>query len=158
MSTTTIHIYKQNLKFSSAHFLIFDSKNAEKLHGHNYQVRLDMQVKNNPVSGYSINFEDVKSEVKKLVDQLDEQVLLPEQNEEMKFKVTGKNLEVTFRDRFYSFPKNEVVLLPMVNTSVELLSKYLAEIIFKKFSKQGAEKIRVLVEETRGQGASFSLP
>ncbi|HEX7673020.1 MAG TPA: 6-pyruvoyl tetrahydropterin synthase, partial [Bdellovibrio sp.] len=70
---------------------------------------------------------------------------------------TDKSLEVTFRDRFYVFPANEVVLLPVTNTSVENLSLLLAQDFFKEFEKYGVKSVRVLVEETQGQGASSTI-
>ncbi|MNL75101.1 hypothetical protein D3C87_2008500 [compost metagenome] len=72
----------------------------------------------------------------------------------MKFKKTEKSLEVTFRDRFYVFPLNEVRLLPVSNTSVENLSRLLAEEFIAEFKKYGVESVSVSVEETLGQGAS----
>ena len=153
---TSLHLYKQNLKFSAAHFLIFDEKRAERLHGHNYQVRVvfhfGSQTENE--NGYLIDFQKLKSHIKNQLDQWDEMVLLPGQNQEMKFVEKGPSLEVRFRDRFYVFPKNEVLRLPITNTSVEQLSRLLAENFYEAFSAQGVKQVRVLIEETRGQGAS----
>lgn len=159
MSTTTLHLAKQNFKFSAAHFLIFDETHAERLHGHNYQVKVDLvapakssaaQVK----QGYFVDFNIFKKFIKAKLDSWDEIVLLPKSHPDMKFKFTEKSLEVTFRDRFYVFPQNEVVLLPVTNTSVENLSRLLAEEFFSEFQKYGVCEVKVLVEETSGQGAS----
>jgi 6-pyruvoyltetrahydropterin/6-carboxytetrahydropterin synthase len=157
MSHTTLHIYKQNLKFSSAHFLIFDEKNAEKLHGHNYQVSVAIAVPKSAgqgKSGYFINFKVFKEYIKSACDRWDEHVLLPADNPEMKIQKKGKSLEVNFRDRFYVFPANEVCQLPVTNTSVEQLSKLLAEDFLKEFGRYGVSRLTVKVEETKGQGAS----
>lgn len=157
---STLHLYKQNFKFSSAHFLIFDEKNAEKLHGHNYQVRVDIQV-SEPTKmaekGFYIDFNVFKKTIKARLDLWDEHVLLPAKHPEMNIKESGPSLEVRFRERFYVFPKNEVHLLPVTNTSVEQLSRLLAEDFLHEFKKLGVQNIRVLVEETRGQAASCSL-
>jgi hypothetical protein len=53
------------------------------------------------------------------------------------------------------FPENEVVLLDIVNTSVELLSQILAKETLQQFKSSGAKSVEVRVEETPGQGASF---
>lgn len=155
MSHTSLHLFKENFKFSSAHFLIFDEKNAERLHGHNYQVRVDLQVPTVlPEQGYFVDFSVFKKAIKDQLDQWDEHVLLPAKHPDMKTSVSGNSLEVRFRDRFYVFPKDEVILLPINNTSVEQLSKILAEDFWEKFKSFGVTRIRVMVEETRGQGAS----
>ncbi|MCE3010822.1 MAG: 6-carboxytetrahydropterin synthase [Proteobacteria bacterium] len=156
-STTTLHLYKQNFKFSSAHFLIFDEKSAEKLHGHNYQVRVDIQVPSEvdmSEKGFFFDFNEFKQEIKRQVDLWDEHVLLPADHQEMKIQEKGSSLEVRFRDRFYVFPKNEVHLLPVTNTSVEQLARLLGEKLHQSFKKWGVRRLKVAVEETRGQSAS----
>ncbi|QLY23880.1 6-carboxytetrahydropterin synthase [Bdellovibrio sp. KM01] len=160
MSTTTLHLAKQNFKFSAAHFLIFDETHAEKLHGHNYQVKVDINApadESQHSDGYFMDFNVFKKFIKARLDVWDEIVLLPQNHPDMKFKKTDKSLEVTFRDRFYVFPLNEVILLPVTNTSVENLSKILAEEFFAEFKKYGVQKVVVSVEETQGQGASTAV-
>lgn len=160
MTSTSLHLAKQNFKFSAAHFLIFDETTAERLHGHNYQVEVDLEVPEQAATGgrgFFVDFNVFKKRIKELLDQWDEVVLLPERHPDMKFQVVGPSLEVRFRDRFYVFPANEVVLLPVTNTSVEQLSRLLAEAFFAEFKTHGVRGIRVKVEETRGQGASTSV-
>lgn len=159
MALTTLHLAKQNFKFSSAHFLIFNETEAEMLHGHNYQVKVDIvcpENKRHQQLGYFIDFNVFKKIIKAKLDLWDEQILLPALHPDMKYKVSldGKNYEIHFRDRYYSFPKQEVVWLEINNTSVEQLSLLLAQEFHKDFSIYHVEKVRVLVEETRGQSAS----
>lgn len=162
MHSTTLHLAKQNFKFSSAHFLIFDENSAEKLHGHNYQVKVDVSYaseKATEAQGYFVDFNVLKKIVKDHCDLWDEHILLPEKHPDMKYQISqsGKNYDIHFRDRFYSFPIIESIWLPITNTSVENLSLLLAKNIFKKIKDLGVTKIRVNVEETRGQSASSTV-
>jgi 6-pyruvoyltetrahydropterin/6-carboxytetrahydropterin synthase len=158
MKTTTLHLHKQNFKFSSAHFLIFDAHSAERLHGHNYQVAVDLKVPSGfgEESGYFVDFNIFKKHIKARLDQWDEHILMPALQPEMKFekKGKGKGLQVLFRDREYLFPQEEVILLQIKNTSVEELSSLLAHDFLQAFKSYGVRQVRVRVEETRGQGAS----
>lgn len=157
MRLTTLHLAKQNFKFSSGHFLIFDDVSAEKLHGHNYLVQVDISVSEQAdltKTGYFVDFKEFKNIIKAQLDEWDEHVLLPSMRGDMKIQKRDANYDVHFRDRFYSFPQNEVILLPVTNTSVEQLSKILAESFFEKFKKFNVQKILVRVEETAGQSAS----
>ena len=162
MALTTLHLAKENFKFSSAHFLIFDEKSAEMLHGHNYQVRVDIAcpepLEQNQL-GYFIDFNVLKKTIKARLDQWDEHVLLPAKHPDMKYKVSldGKNYDIHFRDRFYSLPISEVIWLEITNTSVEQLSGILAKEFFNVFQKLHVSKICVEVEETRGQSASTTI-
>lgn len=161
MVDTTLHLYKQNFKFSSAHFLIFNQHSAEKLHGHNYQVSVEIQGPENSHDqdgkGFYIDFNVFKKAIKARLDQWDEMVLLPAQHPDMQISKKSPSLEVRFRDRFYVFPENEVCLLPVTNTSVEQLSRILAEEFFEMFKQYQLRKIQVMVEETPGQGASSTV-
>lgn len=162
MHLTSLHLAKQNFKFSSAHFLIFDEKSAEMLHGHNYQVTVDItcvQPKDGEDRGYFIDFNVLKKIIKEHCDAWDEHILLPEKNPEMRHQISlsGKNYDIHFRDRFYSFPVIETIWLPITNTSVENLSLLLAKNLLKKMKDFGIHKIRVSVEETRGQSASSTV-
>lgn len=160
MTSTSLHLAKQNFKFSAAHFLIFDETSAERLHGHNYQVEVDLEVPEQGATaarGFFVDFNVFKKRIKERLDEWDEVVLLPERHPDMKLQRVGPSLEVRFRDRFYVFPANEVVLLPVTNTSVEQLSRLLAEAFFAEFKGHGVVGLRVQVEETRGQGASTSV-
>lgn len=151
-ASTTLHLAKQNFKFSIAHFLIFDEKHAEKLHGHNYQVKVDLAFS----EAYFLDFNVLKKTVKAQLDLWDEHVVLPRLNPDMKYKISddGKNYEVNFRERFYSFPLNEVIWLDVANTSVEAFSKILAQVFLNAFSSHQVHKVRVTVSETAGQAAS----
>lgn len=160
MSSTTLHLFKQNFKFSSAHFLIFDEQRAEKLHGHNYQVAVHLQVpeigqaSSENERGYFVDFNVLKKLIKARCDEWDEHVLLPAKHPEMKIKKKNASLEVRFRERMYAFPANEVILLPITNTSVEQLSKLFAETLLADLQEFRVASVRVRIEETRGQGAS----
>ena len=167
---STLHLTKQNFKFSSAHFLIFDEKSAELLHGHNYHVKVDISyneanatAKANATAtedkGYFVDFNILKKIIKDQCDVWDEHILLPEKHPDMKYQISqsGKNYDIHFRDRFYSFPVMETIWLPITNTSVENLSLLFAKNIFKKIKDFGVTQVRVSVEETRGQSASSAV-
>ena len=162
MHSTSLHLAKQNFKFSSAHFLIFDENSAELLHGHNYHVKVDVSYdleKATEDKGYFVDFNVLKKVIKDQCDLWDEHILLPEKNPDMKYQISqsGKNYDIHFRDRFYSFPVIETIWLPITNTSVENLSLVFAKNIFKKIKDLGVTKLQVSVEETHGQSASSTV-
>jgi 6-pyruvoyltetrahydropterin/6-carboxytetrahydropterin synthase len=158
VKSTTLYLAKQNFKFSSAHFLIFNATEAEMLHGHNYQVSVELF---GPVpdsyhsQGYFVDFSVIKKVIKAKCDLWDEHVLMPEKHPDMKCQKSAdsKNYEIHFRDRFYSLPIKETIWLPITNTSVEQLSMLLADNLFSEFKSLGITGLRVEVQETLGQSA-----
>lgn len=158
--SSTLHLSKQKFKFSSGHFLIFDETRAEKLHGHNYSVHVRVtpsSEEHRSTQGYWVDFTELKKIIQLELDKWDEHVLLPALHPDMKVQKNKNNFDISFRERFYSLPQSEVILLPVVNTSVEELSRLLAEAFIQKMQPMGVGKVWVLVEETPGQGASTEV-
>lgn len=162
-----LKIQKQALKFSSGHFLILSDVEAERLHGHNYQVRLRFEFQPeslNRKTGFSVDFSVLKRVAKELCDLWDEHVLLPGNNPEMRIETApgrASHLEVLFRDRMYVFPESEVCILPLVNTSVEALSQLFHQNLGQRLKGLLPEAlwaglfVEVEVEETAGQSGSY---
>jgi 6-pyruvoyltetrahydropterin/6-carboxytetrahydropterin synthase len=151
----SIHIEKDYLKFSSAHFLIFPDGTAERIHGHNYKVFVTVHTELDE-HGLVINFKDIKPMIRDLVDELDEMLLIPGKHPELVAEPTdGGQCEIRYRDRFYSIPADEVLVLPVSNTSAENLAGYLADRLLAQFQTRfpGVELLGmdIEVEETKGQ-------
>ncbi len=157
MPRLELKLYKENFKFSAAHFLIFDSQRAERLHGHNYKVQLGFEMQPPSDLGYTVDFSVLKKLILKVMAELDEYVLLPAQHPEIKTRIEGATLHLQFRDRTYAFPANEVKLLPIKNTSVEEYSSWIAETLRPELKKLAITAFSVTVEETSGQAAVVTL-
>jgi 6-pyruvoyltetrahydropterin/6-carboxytetrahydropterin synthase len=163
MNVTSLYLSKQDFKFSSAHFLIFSASAAEKLHGHNYRVRIKMtapgidELPKGASEGFVVDFGVVKKMVRARLELWDEHLLLPSENPHLKIGQSGNNYEVKYANRNYSFPVNEVILLPIPNVSVEHLSKLLAEEWFPQLVEYGVLSLTVSIEETLGQSGSYTV-
>ena len=62
MESWSIKVHKDYLKFSAAHFLIFPDGTAERLHGHNYKVYVEVRSALDKF-GLVLNFKDIKPAV-----------------------------------------------------------------------------------------------
>ena len=69
-----MRVEKERLKFSSAHFLIFDDGTAERLHGHNYRVSVELEAATLS-HGVIVDFNVVKRRLTQILDRLDERFL-----------------------------------------------------------------------------------
>ena len=138
--------------------MIFSSTQAEKLHGHNYQVwcAVRFNLVQLQSTGLTIDFGVLKDIMQKLVDQWDEHLLLPTQNPYLYIQpLNQSSIEVRFSDRYYVFPRNEVILLPVNNTSVENLSVLLAEQLACELKSFRPNAVMIQINETPGQGARY---
>ena len=86
-------------------------------------------------------------------------MLLPTQHSEIRVQTAsdesfGAQIEVTFRDRRWMFPREDCILLEIPNTTTELLARLigqnLLEAIEAKTSTRPSE-IRLAVDENHGQ-------
>jgi 6-pyruvoyltetrahydropterin/6-carboxytetrahydropterin synthase len=155
MESWSIKVHKDYLKFSAAHFLIFPDGTAERLHGHNYKIYVELHAGLDE-HGLVLNFQDIKPCIRGLADELDEHVLLPGEHPGLQIKdADGSQIEVRYQDRFYSLPADEVIVLPISNSSAENLAGYLArrliEVLRRDFSSAPLQKLILGVEETPGQ-------
>ena len=156
----SIRVYKQYFNFSSSHFLLFEDGTREPLHGHNYRVN----VKGNaPIqrSDMVFDFLDIKPIVREVCDSLDHRLLLPGENPNLKIKEDQGQLVVETPDKStFSFPKQDVIILPIPNTSAERLAIYISYEIRSRIKKKFSFSFPLLeieVEETPGQSAVFVL-
>ena len=155
MERWSIEIEKEYLKFSVAHFLIFPDGSAERLHGHNYRVACEMEARLTRF-GLVIDFQHIKPVVRELCDELDEHWILPGEHHELTHHILEDGrIEVRYRDRIYSAPREDVLVLPINNTSAENLSAYLGRELTRRLSERFedlvVDRLRLAVEETPGQ-------
>jgi len=150
-----IEVEKEYLKFSAAHFLIFPDGSAERLHGHNYRVYVALEGRLSP-AGLVLDFQHIKPLVRELVGELDERWILPGEHPELRLEWRADGVvEVRYRERYYAAPAEDVLVLPLNNTSAENLSALLARRLLERLRARYPEvlvhALSLAVEETAGQ-------
>ena len=150
----SIEVNKDYFNFASAHFLIFADGEREHLHGHNYQVSIAVEGELDR-AGVLIDFITFKPLVKKVCDALDHRTLIQGRSSALKIRRGRKEIEVLYRNQRLVLPRPDVLLLPIINTSTELIAEYLAaqhqRRIPRLFPGVKIHLIEVGVEESRGQ-------
>jgi 6-pyruvoyltetrahydropterin/6-carboxytetrahydropterin synthase len=157
MSQFKIRVEKDYIGFCSGHFITYDGHQCETLHGHNYRARISLEgaVDEN---FYVFDFVRVKRLMRRLTDELDHRMLLPTQNTVLKLQYTDEAVEVGYKHRRFVFPREDVVLLPIPNTTAEMLARYLCGRALAELRAMGGdalEAIEVEVEEAPGQSAIY---
>ena len=155
MHQTTFHvrIAKEELIFSAAHFITFNGDVCERLHGHNYTVAAEVA---GPLdeNSYVVDFIYARDSLKQLVQQLDHHVLLPTTHPLIHVAREGDEVIARFQSRRWVFPVDDCVLLPVANTTAELLAQYLAErwlISLQADRGVAPSRLRVEIDECAGQ-------
>lgn len=159
MERWSIDLYKQDFKFSAAHFLVFPDGSAERLHGHNYRVTVEIEARLGPC-GLVIDFRQIKPLVRELVAELDEHWLLPGEHPEVLRELREDGvLEVRYRERYYAAPAQDVLVLPLNNVSSENLAGWLGRQLRRRLERRfegiSVRRLRLAVEETAGQSGVY---
>ena len=154
-----ISVTKDHLVFAAAHFITLPGDRCEPLHGHNYRTRIAVAGALDPTAHLVFDFAALKQVMRTLVDELDHRVLLPLENPHLRVQREGDDVTVAYRDRArYRFPAGDCALLPIPNTTVEMLARYLATRARAALEQAGASlltSLEVEVEENFGQSASY---
>jgi 6-pyruvoyltetrahydropterin/6-carboxytetrahydropterin synthase len=156
-SSFRVNVTKDYLVFSSAHFITFAGHRCEPLHGHNYRVRAAVDGEIDPESWYVIDFSVLKQLMKRLCDEIDHKVLLPLTNPKVKVDVEEERVTVSCDGKQrYVFPRSDCALLPVPNTTVEMLAQYLGARMQAELPQSSrVTAIEVEVEENFGQSAVY---
>jgi len=146
-----IVLSKEDFKFSAAHFTLFPDGSAELLHGHNYRVRVEISGSGLNEEGLLVDLETFKKNLRSRCARLDSVTLLPAESRRLRWSQEEGAVEVHCGERVYRFPADDVLLLPLVNTSIELLARMLWEELAPHLAGSRVESMAVSVEESAGQ-------
>src|SRR5713226_270249 len=154
----SIEVAKDYFNFASAHFLIFANGRREALHGHNYQVSVALEGELDQ-AGVVLDFITFKPLVKRVCDELDHRTLIQKGSPVLSIRQNSRQVEVLYKSQRIVLPKRDVILLPLVNTSTELLAEYIAgqirQQVRQKFPAARLRFMEVAVDESRGQRGLF---
>lgn len=157
--TFSVTVTKEDLVFAAAHFITLPGHRCEALHGHNYRAAVTLEGALDPQSWFVFDFLVLKRLMKRLTDELDHRVLLPTQNPRLALTQAGDRLTVRFDGvERYAFPASDCVLLPIPNTTAEVLAQHLGHRVRDELAKGGAVQLHALeleVEENFGQSARY---
>jgi 6-pyruvoyltetrahydropterin/6-carboxytetrahydropterin synthase len=154
-----VHVTKDHLVFCCGHFISYRGHQCERLHGHNYRAAVEVEGLLQE-DYYVFDFIALKARTKEITDELDHHMLLPTKNRVIRVEETGASVRAWYENREWVFPRDDCILLPIENTTAELLARYIAGRLLESLrTREGfiPEVLRVEVEEAPGQSATVEL-
>lgn len=154
-----VRVTKDHLVFCSGHFISYEGDRCERLHGHNYRATVEIEG-DLDVNHYVFDFIALKHRTKAITDELDHYMMLPSGNPHIQVESKGDSVHVRYRDKAWTFPRGDCVLLPILNTTAEQLARYIAERLLadlKAHHNYVPHVLRVEVEENVGQSATCEI-
>ena len=154
-----VAVTKDSFVFASAHFITYQGHKCETLHGHNYRVGVVLEGAIDPESWYVYDFVTLKRTMRGLCDEIDHRVLLPLHNPKLEIREEGDMVSVLYEGKpRYLFPRRDCAMLPIPNTTVEMLARYLVTRLRTELDPDKLSLLRVIeieVEENFGQSAIY---
>ncbi|WP_299460919.1 6-pyruvoyl tetrahydropterin synthase family protein [uncultured Gimesia sp.] len=154
-----VRVTKDHLVFSAAHFITFNGNICERLHGHNWRVAAELT---GPLdeNSYVFDFIALRDQLQKTVDALDHRVLLPTQHPLIQVAEDNGEIQATFEKRRWVFPSEDCILLPVKNTTAELIAHWIGQQLMTVIGSDASsqiESVQIEVEENFGQWAICQL-
>ena len=145
--------------FCAGHFISYEGDKCERLHGHNYRATVEIEGDLDD-NHYVFDFIALKNRTKAITDELDHHMLLPTLSRFIAVEEGPRSVHVRYKDREWLFPREDCILLPVENTTAELLARYIGQRLMEDLRRQHQYVPRVLrveVEESFGQSATVEL-
>ncbi len=153
----SIHVAKENLKFSAAHFIAYPGF-REPLHGHNYQIGVRVEGRL-AATGYVLDFGLIKRLTKEIADRLDERMIVPALSDCLKIDRHGGQVQIRYENDSFSIPEGDAAILPITHSSAEELARYIWNELYKALDDRNALadviSLEISVAEGPGQSAVY---
>jgi 6-pyruvoyltetrahydropterin/6-carboxytetrahydropterin synthase len=157
MPAYRVRVTKDYTVFSAGHFITYEGHQCEPLHGHNYRAAVSLEGDLDE-NAYVFNFVPLKRVLRAICDRLDHRMLLPSGNALLEIVHTPPSVAVRFAHKHYVFPEEDVVQLPISNTTSENLARWIGDEVLATLRERGVDlsrlrAVEVEVEESFGQRA-----
>lgn len=157
--TYRVRLDKEYHVFSASHFITFNRNVCEELHGHNYRVAVEVD---GPLDEncYVVDFIALRDALKDVTDALDHRVLLPTEHPLIRVQADEREVAAGFADRRWVFPRTGCALLPLPNTTAELLARHIARCLAAELARRTGfqpRRLEVAVDESNGQWGVYEL-
>jgi 6-pyruvoyltetrahydropterin/6-carboxytetrahydropterin synthase len=148
-----VRLAGDDLVFSAGHFITLADGQCERLHGHTYRVTAEIY---GPLGDahYVVDFVAVGNMLRGILAELDHRMLLPTLHPAIRVASRPGEVEVTVAQRRWIFPQDDCLLLPVANTTTELLAQYVGERLRAALAAGGETPALVRIEIGEGSGAS----
>jgi 6-pyruvoyltetrahydropterin/6-carboxytetrahydropterin synthase len=146
----------EGIGFAAAHFATYGGA-CEPLHGHNYSVAAQVEGALSEES-WVFDFVELKSILRGFCRELDHRFLLQLESNLLRMESRDGSWQVeTPGGLHYSLPANDVVALPVDNTTAERLAEWFSERLAAALAQRGIANVTAIsvdVSEGPGQMAS----
>ena len=141
--------------FSAAHAGLHDGE-FEPLHGHSFTVTLCLHGQAGE-AGMICDFTDVKKALAAAIAPLRRRTLMPSGSPVCRDYRDGSQVVIEGGSKVYSLPADDVVLLPVTNTTTEAIAGWLLEQVIPALAAPGLRRAELTLAEAPDTCATASV-
>jgi len=161
METYSVRVSNDKLVFSAAHFIAIGPGQCEPLHGHDYHVTVEVRGPLNEIQCV-VDFCLLENLAIDILSRLDHRTLLPTESPEIHVNPGPDVVEVGHGERHWQFPASDCALLPVANTTNEMIARHIAEELLGRLcetlpSDAWPDSIEVQLTESPGRTAGCRI-
>jgi 6-pyruvoyltetrahydropterin/6-carboxytetrahydropterin synthase len=157
MRTTTIELFKEEMKFSAGHFTMFSASERENLHGHNFTVFVALEGEVGD-TGMLADYGGYKRWITDRCRTWNETFLLPGASSWLRIQREEGMVYALFADERIPFLARDVTVLPVANVTLEELARLFGEGLCADTARLHADRIHSITVKCAsgpGQWASW---
>ena len=157
-ATRRVSVERNRLRFAAAHMATFQGT-CEPLHGHNYDVTVEMEGELTEDS-WVWDFGGLKRATKAIADELDHKFILQRESKVLEIDEFETNWKIRFGGKGYVLPREDVIALPIDNSTAERIAEWVSGRLLAYLDEAGASNIRKLtvgIEEMPGQSGWYTV-
>lgn len=137
---------------------VFPDGTAERLHGHNYHIGVALDLADASFERM-VPFQAIKDAVHAVCAAWKEHLLIAGENPHVEVvRDEVGEIELSVCGKRYVAPRQDVLILPVDNTSTEALAAHVADLLLERLAgllaRAPVTAMQVTVTESPGQGAS----
>lgn len=142
---TTVEVGRGEFGFSAAHTGLHDGE-FESLHGHTFQVTL--RLSGTPGDdGILIDFGEIKTALREAIAPLRRRTMMPGRAPEVLITSEDSALSIVAGHKRYVLPAEDVVVLPLSNTTTEAIAGYVLERVLPYLHGYGLVTVELEISE-----------
>lgn len=149
---TTVLVGRGEFGFSAAHAGLHDGE-FEPLHGHTFQVTLRLLGIPGD-DGMLLDFGEIKTALREAIAPLRRRTMMPGHAPEVLITRENGTLSVVAGRKRYVLPAEDVVVLPLTNTTTEAIAGYLLERALPYLHGYGLTSVELEVSEAPDTSAT----
>jgi len=153
-----VTVERNRLRFAAAHMATFGGT-LEPLHGHNYDMIVEVEGTLTE-DDWVWDFGELKRMARGIAEELDHRFLLQRNSRLLEIEELAGAWRITFGERSYTFPADDVLALPIENSTAERISEWVSERLQAALRDAGAVNITRLtvgIEEMPGQTGWYTV-